>query len=392
MDRQLKNYEILKDRADIERLRQFWTPCQTHRDTDIDFYLFIAEHYVDVLSPCVIAVYRDGQPTAIVVGRLENKPLEVKIGYLRFRTPRLRTLTLLHGCVVGHLSEEDENNVVARMLDFLRSGEATVIRFEAIDTKSSLYARAKTAPSFLCSDHFPNLTTHYGRSCDHGKKSFMDSLSYRPRHNYRSSAKRLHEAFPGKVRIEHFDDITSIDRLVEDAETVASKTYQRALGVGFSNSNRVRQRLEFEARKNWLRSYVLYIEEKPCAFCIGTLYRGTFYVEFIGYDELYAKYSVGMYLVINAFNDLSDSSRKDRASKIDFGPGEGVWKATLSSYSWQEASVLIFAPTIGGLCINCFRSAMAAINQNAKKLLTKAGLLTRIKKLWRTHAAPPSSR
>ena len=103
---------------------------------------------------------------------------------------------------------------------------------------------------------------------------------------------------------------------MRDAEELARRSYQRGLGVGFTSSPQMRQRLEFEAAKGWLRGYVLYFEEKACAFWIGSLYQGTFYSDFIGYDADYAKFSPGLYLVINALEELSDPTTKN---PIGFG-------------------------------------------------------------------------
>jgi hypothetical protein len=45
---------------------------------------------------------------------------------------------------------------------------------------------------------------------------------------------------------------------MEHAESIAEKSYQRGLGVGFANTPEVRKRLELESQKKWLRASILY--------------------------------------------------------------------------------------------------------------------------------------
>jgi len=90
-----------------------------------------------------------------------------------------------------------------------------------------------------------------------------------------------------------------------------------------------------------------------------------------------------MYLVISALEELSNPAIENHASRLDFGGGEGEWKAILSNYSWSEASVHIFAPTLKGVCLNAFRSLSAATNLIIRGAIGRLKLTTRIRKLLR---------
>ena len=129
----------------------------------------------------------------------------------------------------------------------------------------------------------------------------------------------------------------------------------------------------------------LYIEDRPCAFWIGWLRDGIFYSDFLGYDPDRAEYSPGMYLVINVLEELFGP--KNPASALDFGGGEGDWKAILSNRSWREAPVHVFAPTFRGLYLNFLWSAPAMINVWAKNILNRTNLMARVKKKWRAKRA-----
>ena len=240
-------------------------------------------------------------------------------------------------------------------------------------------------PGFGHSDHFTSSVIHYARNVDH--KPFPEFLSSRlaiTKDNVLGASSRRFRMQSG---LNAFETSSSVEKLMSEAEVVARKSYQRGLGVGFENSPLLRRRLEFEAEKGWLRGYVLYIEDKPSAFWVGSLHQGTFYIDFVGYDSDYAKHSPGLYLGINVIEDLFGPQANSRASGLDFGAGEGEWKATLGDRSWHEATVHIFAPTLPGLCLNALRSAPAAVNQAAKGLLRETKLLAYVKRKWRARRA-----
>lgn len=375
--------KILSTKAEIERLRKFWVSQNRHRDADLDYYLFIVELFPEVIRPHVIVLYRDGQPKAIAAGRLEERPLVARVGYWRIQTRKLRTLTIIHHGMVGDIDADDSKAIVTSIIELLRRGEADLARFETLDVPSQLYACATNIPHFAFSDQFTNPELHYGRALNYGAKSLIDSLSSNTRHNFRRSGKRLLEASPRGIRVELFNEVATVEHLMRDVETVAKKSYQRGLGVGFISSDRTQRRLEFEARKGWLRGYVLYLNDVPAAFWIGSLYKNTFHSDFIGYDPLYAKSSPGMYLVIKVLNELAGLPEERKASYVDFGGGEGLWKATLSDTSSYRTSAYIFAPTFAGFFLNFFWSAPSAINRLAKTILGRGDLLMRAKKMLR---------
>ena len=64
---------IARTVPEVEGLREAWTGWPGHRDSDIDFYLMINQAHPEILRPHVIALYRDGKPDAILIGRLDKK-------------------------------------------------------------------------------------------------------------------------------------------------------------------------------------------------------------------------------------------------------------------------------------------------------------------------------
>jgi CelD/BcsL family acetyltransferase involved in cellulose biosynthesis len=195
--------------------------------------------------------------------------------------------------------------------------------------------------------------------------------------------------FSGAVKIASFRKVTEVDNLVKDAEQVAQKSYQRGLGVGFVNSPEVRERLRLKAQKGWLRAYVLYVADRPCAYWICDLNQGILGGNHVGFDPGLAKYSPGMYLMMKVIEGFCDA-RDNEVVEVDFALGDAEYKQELGNREWQEAPVYIFAPSLKGVELSLIRYLTAGIDQSLKKLLGRTTLLRRIKKNWRTHVTRKS--
>ena len=134
--------ETFRTKSELEVVRDFWSSAHAHRDADFEFYQFIGELFPHIVRPHVIAVYRDGEPKALILGRLENRSLDIRVGYWRLRTRKLRTLTIVHGGVVGDPRDEDCEAVMRHIIHSLRAGEAVLARFKSLAVEiSSLCAR-----------------------------------------------------------------------------------------------------------------------------------------------------------------------------------------------------------------------------------------------------------
>jgi CelD/BcsL family acetyltransferase involved in cellulose biosynthesis len=147
----------------------------------------------------------------------------------------------------------------------------------------------------------------------------------------------------------------------------------------------MRKRLHLKAEKGWLRAYVLYIGDRPCAFWVGTLYCQEFHSDFMGYDPDYSKYSPGMYLINQVIESFCNSNEEIAA--IDFGLGDAQYKEILGDVQWQDACAYVFAPTLRGLALNAMRTPIMAIDRAGRQALGRVKLLSKLKKLWRRRAA-----
>lgn len=356
-----KYTRILRSREEVQELRAFWASCHTHRDADLDFFLFVVDLFPEVLRPHVVVVYEQGQPVAILAGRLEISALPVKLGYLNVRIPTMRVIQ-----ISGWLGESEKyaELLAENLFQSFQRREADVACFRYIDISSALAIHIRRAPR-LCADFLAASHLHW--FCDRkARESFLTCLSKNERAQQKRRERKIAQTFKS-YRIEVFS-VEQIAQLVHDAEEVAKKSYQRRMNVGFSDTPEIRARLEYDMRKGWLAGYILYLDDKPCAFWIGSLRNRVFLSNYLGFDPAYSQYSPGMYLMIKVMEALSTETNRQHADRIDFGVGDAIYKRRLSNHNREEALLHIFALRPGPILGNLLHSTMRCFSVLGKGL------------------------
>jgi hypothetical protein len=377
---------IARSVSEVEALRQPWTKWPSHRDSDIDFYLMIIRSYPEVLRPHVMALYREGELQAIMVGRLEEKRLSFNVGYLRPFRPHARCLTFVYGAVHGNNSPESTQVLVEAVMDSLKRGEADVAMFEFVPVGTPLHQLALSIPGFLFRDSRQIGQGHDKLIIPETFEAIYGHMSPKHRKNIKREIRQLFSE-KNAARIRCYDKESDLGEMFHVVEGIAAKTYQRGLGAGFADNSQVRQRLGLAAQKGWLRANVLYIEDRPVAFWIGMLYHRSFVSEYLGYDPEFRRLSPGIVLIMRVIEGFCNRANGDVVQELDFGLGGAEYKSALCSENWMEAPVYIFSPTLRGLKLKAMRSATRAIDRNARKILTSSRFLPRLKRAWRDRLA-----
>jgi len=376
----------LRSASEINEIRGVWTSWQHHPNIDIDFYLAVNRLRSQILCPQVMVLYRDNSPDAILVGRLVHERIPINLGYQTILKFKARTLRIASNGFLGNSSPANSEVLVNEIVSTLRRGEADLAVLSHVRADSPVYRAAMQVPGFLSRDFFPRLQLHRSMTIPATVEDFYQRLSKKVRKNQKWQAKKLLQDFSGNVRVDCIRETDDLDRMIQNAEEVARKTYQRGLGVGFENNAEMHERLRLEAEKGRLRAFILYIVNRPRAFWIGTVYQRTFYSDFMGYDPEYGRYSPGMFLVMKVVERFCEGQGSDDVVQIDFGQGDAQYKEMLGNCIWQEGSIFIFAPRLRGLGLNALRTPVLLVDRLATAVVARTGLFAKIKRLWRDRA------
>ncbi len=131
------------------------------------------------------------------------------------------------------------------------------------------------------------------------------------------------------ARLEEYRTVDRIPEYLAQLDVLLAQTWQGRVGKAHKRDTPEHRRLlEAAAKRNWLRSFILFDKDRPIAFTHAFQYRGIFTLEDVGYDQAYAKQGPGAalnHLIIERLHDA-----EDRAKAIDVGVGENHYKHYMS--------------------------------------------------------------
>jgi CelD/BcsL family acetyltransferase involved in cellulose biosynthesis len=358
-------------------MRDSWESAPVARfNADIDFYVAWAAAQASFVRPYVLLVERSGEVEAMLVARVEDVELSTRFGYRSLFRGRVRSITLTHGGLIGE-ADQFAHLLVSELKKSLARGEAEVVSLPALPFDGALYRTARSEVPAALRAPFEQRSLHRRVSLPATGQDFLRSLSKSTRNSTKRYRKKVERDLGDRLQLRRFDKESDLERIFSDTDPVARQTYQRGLGVALENTPQQRTVIEVGLRRGWFRTYVLYLDERPIAFWPGYAYRGTFFIGTPGYDPEFGEYRIGMYLLGRMIDEFCGDPT---VQAVDFGFGDAEYKRRFGSESWEECSVLLYAPRPRPLAIGAVRAAIAASALAATAVLTKLGWLDRVKR------------
>jgi len=379
------NYKIkiLRNINELESIKNLWEEMISfcwHPHIDLDLYIATLTTRDEILRPHIIILFRNEKPTTLVIGRIEDIPLEIKFGYKTLLKPLVRSLTIVYGGIVGDTSYQCCKIIISRLMQSLSQHEADVVLFNHLKLDSDIYHFAKVKPNFFCRDTFHISNTHWSLALPPSYNEFLHTLSKNTRKNIRNYSNRLKRDFGQNLIIKHISSVEEIDTILSDNEEIAKKTYKRGMGVGFHINNEIRKWYEIGLKRSILNVYILYVNGQPVAFRKAFCFTDVFISYGTDYDPFYSNYRIGNFLLNYVIEDLY---KKGTIKTIDFGFGDADYKRIYCNENWIESPVYIFAPTVKGIVINLMRGCTMHVSSIAQNILKKLNLYSKVKKRWR---------
>ena len=364
---------------EVEALRPAWQELSFDRvDADLDFYLSVIAARPHAVRPHVVVLRAGGGVEAMAVARVEDIPLTSSIGYRPVYRPTVRSITLVHGGVAGAGSARTAGALVSALRGALAQGEADVLLLPALRAGLPVHGAAATQPAGLLRER-SGANVHWRLRLPSSLDEFLRTKPGKSRERIRRTAKRLRKDHGDGLSVEILREPADAERLFRDLDRVAAKTYQRGLGVSFGDTREHRALTTLGLERGWFRAYVLYLDGEPIAFWPGYAYGGTFFTGTPGYDPEFSRYRVGEYLQTEMIEDLCHD---DTIEYVDYGFGDAEYKQRFGDESWEEADILLFAPTFKGARVRATRAGVDSSVRLAKRVLGGERSL-RVKKAWR---------
>jgi CelD/BcsL family acetyltransferase involved in cellulose biosynthesis len=372
---------VARTAEQVESLRAAWTSMLGDSvQTDIDYFLWSLREEPQVVRPHVLVVERDGRPDAIVAARLLHTRLPCKLGYSTIYAPAVRAICVLHDGLLGSTDPVTTAAVLDELLAGLKRREADVVLFRQLELDSALHREATARATFATRQHAVRADVRWEIELPSTLEDYLASVSSATRKGVRRTAGRLEQLFGERLSIRTFREPADLDVFFGDIETVAARTYQRRLGVGYLGDAKQRARMEMLMERGWLRAYILYLDGNPVAFELGELYRGRFRSLAGGYDAAYGRQRVGAYLLVKTIDDLAVDPE---VSVFDFGHGDAEYKSKLAHVGLEEVDFLLYARRPRPIWINVARTVLLETSYALKAGLRRLALLNRLKHRWR---------
>lgn len=357
----------IRDLQGLESVRATWQSWPGSRDSDFEFLSSIVRSRGSFCRPHVIVLSRNGRSEAILIGLCERRKLPFRLGHFTIWEPEVSTLELVYGGLRGNASEENCAALVKELMKSLEAGVADLALWKHLDVQSPLYDCVLKHPRFALRDYSGCLRDHWWlKNFPKGRESFLSTLGRSQRSKLQRKYKKVLNHFAGKVQVRSFRSVKDLPAAIADMETIASKTDKRKVfGDGFFDTPEIREHMAVVTAKGWLRLYILYLEDEPAAFWMGTVYDRCLQGEHTGYDPAWSEFSPGIFLFLNMLDDL----REEDIHTIDFGYGNTQLRQTFGNLRCVESRAQIYGPTLRGVELNLLHTVTCRATNGAKAVV-----------------------
>jgi len=370
---------VFRSLDELESLRPAWRELCRHCAADLDFLKSIIAKRPTFVRPHVIAASTAGSPPAILVGRIEQRPWRIWLKCKEHGPEPVSVLIVPEGGVLDSGSAVACKQLITEVMNNLRRGEFDVVMFGGLKKGTPLYDAVLTIPPLLCRDHGLLHVTQWIGHLPGTLDEFLRRISSAHRSIFRKKQRKLEAAHPGQVHFRSFTQPSEVEELGTAAAEVAQQTYQYRRGGSYRPSAEGKAFLDLAARNQWLRAYMLYVDKRPIAFWIGTLYRDTIRLDTTGYVQEFKEYDPGIILVLHMVSDLC----KQGVKQLDFGIGESIYKSRFGDEKLETSTGCIFAPTIKGVMLMTLRCLRYSFENTSRRLASHFGFDHPLRRFWR---------
>jgi Acetyltransferase (GNAT) domain len=361
----------------VEKLCWIWKGWAHNPETDFDYYLHRLKNDSTILSPCVLTAYQDGVPKAILIGQVRKRKLFATVSFVKIHGPEAKVLEIENGGLIGEESDAIDRVLAMHILQAAKSTAVDLLMFSRLPLQSELCRELQKPRGLLVKGRVPHVFRYSVLPLNSRTGEPPQVFSGKHLRETRRKRRILQRAFPGEVRFKCFSCPSELDLGMREAKAVSLTTWQYYLGQISLDESRTETNLRFCADKGWLRVYLMYINDSPCAFLIGQLYGETFYCHHAGYDPNFAVFSAGSLLTAWAFEDLAASGVRE----VDLGEGCQEHNRRLGCRVQEEGTVHVYLPTLRGIRLNIFFALTQTVRTAGRKTITELRL-NRLRKAW----------
>jgi hypothetical protein len=373
---------------EIEAIRPIWEQMQHNEpfavpNADVRRYVAGIKALGDETQPYIVLVKIGGRPAAMVIGRIERRPIVFKLGYKTISRRTLKCLSVVYGGVIGQPPRDLCVLLLGELTNTLRRRKVEMIFFNHLRTDSPISRLCEAMPHFMTRSHYVLAQPHWQTDIPETVDEFYSRMSKSRKQRWYRNIRNLDKMSSSGIKVVCYRDINDIEYLIDVVCKIEKSTYKNGLNIGFTDSVLNRALLEQAARDDWLRAYVLYVRGEPCAFQLDIRYGKTQYTEYGSFNPRWGRGSPGIVLLLKVLEELCHDPEVDA---MDYGFGDARYKEKLGTNCWLEKSVYIYAPRLHPVTVNMAMSANLAFSRLLRWSAAHLHLDSSIKRYWRRMA------
>lgn len=350
-------------------------------ETDVDFLKFCLTNPISDEPKFVVVYSSETESTsALLIGRIQPKPLIAKLGYKNLFKISTVCLEIFYEGILGDFSDSQVSDVLTQLRKFIKQNNIDYIFFRSLKEDSPFYKGINKNVNFLNRNFIIDSKLRWGIKLPDSFDEYYKNRSRNTRANIRNFRNRMERSFSERYRIKCYSNESDVEQVFNDIEQISSKSWQHEMGVGFSKTEERRRDWTYFASRNLLCTYFLYIDEKPVAYWNWVRYKKNLLGDFTNYDPEYQYYSPALFLMVETINKVIS---KGEIKFLEFGLIDTHYKKEYCNINFREADRYIFSQSLRGLSLWMVHNFVSGVNQFIKYILSHLKILEKVKSNWR---------
>ena len=269
------------------------------------------------------------------------------------------------------------------LLLFLAKNEpAMAITVPELDVNTELWRAIQDigAKHYFLSNDLP--FDHYLHYFKGNYDAFYQTKSKNSKKQIKYKTNVLNKRVGPGLKLEEYTAEQSLERFLQAANAISVKTYQAELfGEVIEDSAAMRRLFGLYARNGYFRSFILWADQLPIAFALGTQTPdGLYELSIMGYDPDWSEFNAGFNCTLKIVQHLYLHNTPER---MDIGGGGNDLKRLFGTTKTVNMSPILLPKSLYGMALHRLGAISEQANRGIVFILDKLGLKTRVKQWFR---------
>jgi CelD/BcsL family acetyltransferase involved in cellulose biosynthesis len=317
----------------------------------------------------------------VALGILIPKMMSLRSAGGFLRNVVLRGYRLAGNRLLGRADAELSRRILAESVRFVRQQHGKFLLIEDLEDSDPIAVAANSVAAEGIKLFCPKgVQERWKIEFPQTPGDYWGKFSAKTRNTFRRKQKKI-----GSSRLVRISRPDQVAEFLEAAHAISKQTWQsEKLGLRIQNSDTELRYFTELASREWLRSYLLYVDDQPVAFLIGTQHNGCFMYEEVGYDRTFADRSPGQVLLLNVLEDLV---RDNPPRVFDFGGGDADYKQLFATTCSRSGNFWLMPCTLSSRLLLGYLSGCRAIERGLRTLVKRLGATTYLRQRIRGRLA-----